>query len=88
MRNLIIFIVIHLANTENGTINGALWQPHLGSMADWNYEFAQCLEITVFTGCCHSPSEDTLLELWKAHYPALVASIQQVIPDNCLFLAI
>ena len=47
-------------------------------MADWNYEFAQCLELTVYTGCCHSPSEDTLLQLWKAHYPALVASIQQV----------
>ncbi len=47
-------------------------------MADWNYESAQCLEITVYTGCCYSPSEETLLQLWKAHSPALFASIQQV----------
>ncbi len=51
-------------------------------MADWNYEFAHCLEITVYTGCCHSPSEATLSQLWKAHYSALVAAIKQVHKDT------
>ncbi len=72
-------------NSENGTVNGALWNAHRGSMQDWNYEFAHCMEVTVYTGCCHSPSEETLIQLWKAHYPALVALIQQVtsiIPNN------
>ena len=75
---MIFTYYLFVADTENGTINGALWQPHLGSMADWNYEYAQCLELTVYTGCCHSPNEETLLQLWKAHYPALVAFMQQV----------
>ncbi|XP_070572081.1 carboxypeptidase D-like isoform X2 [Ptychodera flava] len=62
----------------NGVTNGAAWRSNIGSMQDFNYDFSNCLEISVYTGCCKYPYEDELNTLWKEHRPALIAMIDQV----------
>lgn len=50
----------------------------LGGMQDYNYVWAQCLELTLEISCCKFPSETQLPGLWEANRPALLAYMQQV----------
>lgn len=50
----------------------------LGGMQDYNYVWAQCLELTLEISCCKFPPEAELPGLWEANKPALLAYIQQV----------
>ncbi|XP_077995365.1 carboxypeptidase D-like [Glandiceps talaboti] len=63
---------------QNGIINGAAWRSAIGSMQDFNYDYSNCFEISVYTGCCKYPFEDELGQLWRDHSPALIAMIEQV----------
>lgn len=47
-------------------------------MQDYNYVWAQCLEITLELSCCKFPPEHELPGLWEANKPALLAYMQQV----------
>lgn len=49
-----------------------------GGMQDYNYVWAQCLEITLELSCCKFPPENDLPGLWDANKPALLAYMQQV----------
>lgn len=49
-----------------------------GGMQDYNYVWAQCLEITLELSCCKFPPEHDLPGLWEANKPALLAYMQQV----------
>ncbi|XP_058273372.1 carboxypeptidase M isoform X4 [Hemibagrus wyckioides] len=49
-----------------------------GGMQDYNYVWAQCLEITLELSCCKFPPEHELPDLWEANKPALLAYMQQV----------
>lgn len=49
-----------------------------GGMQDYNYVWAQCLEITLELSCCKFPPERDLPDLWEANKPALLAYMQQV----------
>ncbi|XP_066525488.1 carboxypeptidase M [Hoplias malabaricus] len=61
-----------------GITNGFGWYPLQGGMQDYNYVWAQCLEITLELSCCKFPPESELPGLWNANKPALLAYIQQV----------
>nr|XP_020443952.1 carboxypeptidase M isoform X2 [Monopterus albus] len=49
-----------------------------GGMQDYNYVWAQCLELTLEVSCCKFPPEGDLPALWKENRKALLAFIQQV----------
>ena len=48
---------------------------------DWMYATTGCMELTVYTDCCHAPNEKDLPAIWKSHEPALLALIKQVSDD-------
>ncbi|XP_033111584.1 carboxypeptidase D-like [Anneissia japonica] len=62
---------------EGGMVNGAKWHGHTGSMQDYNYDELNCLELAVYTGCCHHPKEVELQSIWHAHRKPLLAMIEQ-----------
>ncbi|XP_061085531.1 carboxypeptidase M isoform X2 [Conger conger] len=65
-------------NFKDGITNGFYWYPLAGGMQDYNYVWAQCLEITLELSCCKYPPESDLPGLWEANKPALLAYMQQV----------
>ncbi|XP_060759010.1 carboxypeptidase M isoform X3 [Neoarius graeffei] len=62
----------------DGITNGYRWYPLEGGMQDYNYVWAQCLEITLELSCCKFPPERDLPGLWEANKLALLAYMQQV----------
>ncbi|XP_051974454.1 carboxypeptidase M [Xyrauchen texanus] len=62
----------------DGITNGNYWYPLKGGMQDYNYVWAQCLELTLEISCCKFPPETDLPGLWQANKPALLAYMQQV----------
>lgn len=62
----------------NGITNGYQWYSLSGGMQDYNYVWAQCLEITLEISCCKYPPESDLSALWEANKPALLAYMKQV----------
>lgn len=67
-----------LTDFVNGITNGYQWYPLKGGMQDYNYVWAQCLELTLEISCCKFPPETQLRGLWEANRPALLAYMQQV----------
>lgn len=47
-------------------------------MQDYNYVWAQCLEVTLELSCCKFPPPDQLADLWNDNRKALLAYIRQV----------
>lgn len=47
-------------------------------MQDYNYVWAQCLELTLELSCCKFPQPKELPALWMDNKKALLAYIQQV----------
>lgn len=47
-------------------------------MQDYNYVWAQCLELTLEVSCCKFPPAHQLPALWAANREALLAFIKQV----------
>lgn len=63
-------------NTEfphGGTTNGAEWYPIYGSMQDWNYIKAGCMELTLELSPSKWPDEHQLPMLWENNRDALLA---------------
>nr|XP_054595779.1 carboxypeptidase M isoform X1 [Nothobranchius furzeri]XP_054595780.1 carboxypeptidase M isoform X1 [Nothobranchius furzeri] len=63
---------------QDGITNGFQWYPLQGGMQDYNYVWAQCLELTLELSCCKFPPADELPALWMDNRKALLAYIQQV----------
>ncbi|XP_037837027.1 carboxypeptidase M [Kryptolebias marmoratus] len=63
---------------QDGIINGYQWYPLQGGMQDFNYVWAQCLELTLELSCCKFPPPEELPALWMDNKKALLAYIQQV----------
>ncbi|KAM9327900.1 carboxypeptidase M [Pholidichthys leucotaenia] len=61
-----------------GITNGYQWYALAGGMQDYNYVWAQCLEITLELSCCKFPPVEELPALWIDNKKALLAFIQQV----------
>lgn len=49
-----------------------------GGMQDYNYVWAQCLELTLEVSCCKFPPVEQLPAMWMDNRKALLAYIQQV----------
>ncbi|TNM91519.1 hypothetical protein fugu_019899 [Takifugu bimaculatus] len=62
----------------HGITNGYQWYPLPGGMQDYNYVWAQCLELTLEISCCKFPPVNQLPALWSANREALLAFIRQV----------
>ncbi|XP_047246006.1 carboxypeptidase M [Girardinichthys multiradiatus] len=63
---------------RDGITNGYHWYPLEGGMQDYNYVWAQCLELTLELSCCKFPHWKELPALWMDNKKALLAYIQQV----------
>ncbi|XP_013884446.1 carboxypeptidase M [Austrofundulus limnaeus] len=63
---------------QDGVTNGYQWYPLEGGMQDFNYVWAQCLELTLELSCCKFPPPEDLPALWTDNKQALLAYIQQV----------
>ncbi|XP_070785291.1 carboxypeptidase M [Enoplosus armatus] len=61
-----------------GITNGYQWYPLAGGMQDYNYVWAQCLELTLEVSCCKFPPAKQLPALWTENKKALLAFIRQV----------
>uniref|UniRef100_A0A665UC97 Carboxypeptidase M n=1 Tax=Echeneis naucrates TaxID=173247 RepID=A0A665UC97_ECHNA len=61
-----------------GITNGYQWYPLSGGMQDYNYVWAQCLELTLEVSCCKFPPVRELPALWADNKKALLAFMQQV----------
>ncbi|XP_061770356.1 carboxypeptidase M isoform X2 [Nerophis ophidion] len=62
----------------DGITNGYRWYPLSGGMQDYNYVWAQCLELTLEVSCCKFPPAKQLPALWLDNRKSLLAFIQQV----------
>ncbi|XP_026218221.1 carboxypeptidase M [Anabas testudineus] len=62
----------------DGITNGYEWYPLVGGMQDYNYVWAQCLELTLELSCCKFPPVAQLPDMWTENRKALLAYIQQV----------
>ncbi|KAG7497525.1 hypothetical protein JOB18_039283 [Solea senegalensis] len=63
---------------NDGITNGYQWYALKGGMQDYNYVWAQCLEVTLEVSCCKFPPKDQLPALWTENREALLAFIRQV----------
>uniref|UniRef100_A0A146ZP65 Carboxypeptidase M n=1 Tax=Fundulus heteroclitus TaxID=8078 RepID=A0A146ZP65_FUNHE len=63
---------------RDGITNGYHWYPLEGGMQDYNYVWAQCLELTLELSCCKFPQPNELPALWMDNKKALLAYIQQI----------
>ncbi|XP_061839543.1 carboxypeptidase M [Nerophis lumbriciformis] len=66
------------ASFADGITNGYRWYPLSGGMQDYNYVWAQCLELTLEVSCCKFPPAKQLPALWSDNRKSLLAFIQQV----------
>ncbi|CAJ1054632.1 Hypothetical predicted protein [Xyrichtys novacula] len=62
----------------DGITNGYQWYPLEGGMQDYNYVWAQCLELTLEISCCKFPPVKDLPGMWTENKKALLAFIKQV----------
>ncbi|CAL9682705.1 unnamed protein product [Knipowitschia caucasica] len=62
----------------DGITNGYKWYALPGGMQDYNYMWAQCLEITLEISCCKYPPVSELPAMWTDNRKALISYIQQV----------
>ncbi|XP_077510477.1 carboxypeptidase M-like [Amblyomma americanum] len=62
----------------NGTTNGAAWYDFSGSMADYNYIWEGCMDVTLEISCCKFPPRQELGRLWEENRQALLAYLGEV----------
>ncbi|XP_057710713.1 carboxypeptidase M isoform X2 [Corythoichthys intestinalis] len=63
---------------RDGITNGYRWYPLAGGMQDYNYVWAQCLEVTLEVSCCKFPPADRLPVLWTDNRKSLLAFMRQI----------
>ncbi|XP_072518640.1 carboxypeptidase D, b [Salminus brasiliensis] len=66
------------ALVQGGTVRGAEFSSHSGSMKDFSMDVALCPEITVYTSCCLYPPAQQLFLLWEEHRMALFAMLLEL----------
>ncbi|KAH6948601.1 hypothetical protein HPB50_025222 [Hyalomma asiaticum] len=63
---------------ENGTTNGAAWYAFEGSMADYNYIYEGCLDVTLEISCCKYPNSSEIPAMWEENKQPLLAYLGEV----------
>lgn len=61
----------------NGTTNGGDWYLLDGGMQDFNYDYANCLEVTLEISCCKGPPASTLADEWANNKHSLMEFVRQ-----------
>lgn len=69
---------------NGGTTNGAAWYPIYGSMQDWNYIRAKCMEITVEVSERKWPDEKVLPELFEDNKISMINFILSSTYGGCV----
>ncbi len=62
---------------KDGVTNGADWYPVHGGMQDFNYIFADTMEVTVEVSCCKFPHKSKLLGEWENNRESLYNYVGQ-----------
>lgn len=66
------------SDTSLGIVNGAEWYEVHGGMQDWNYNFANCFEVTVEVNCIKFPPQEHLIGIWNDNKYSLFSYLSQV----------
>eukprot|EP01129_Flabellula_baltica_P011593 TRINITY_DN510_c1_g1_i1.p1 TRINITY_DN510_c1_g1~~TRINITY_DN510_c1_g1_i1.p1 ORF type:complete len:381 (+),score=62.76 TRINITY_DN510_c1_g1_i1:69-1211(+) len=69
-------------NFESGTTNGAMWYTLYGGMQDWNYVYANCMEITLELSCDKMPVYSEIDEYWEDNREALLSYLNITSGNN------
>ncbi|KAH7638986.1 zinc carboxypeptidase-like protein [Dermatophagoides farinae] len=64
-------------NFINGITNGNAWYPVQGSMQDYNYIYAGCMELTLEISCCKYPNATNLLTHWNENKIPMLALLNE-----------
>jgi carboxypeptidase D len=62
----------------NGIVNGSVWYEATGSMQDWNYRYAGCIEATVELSTTKKPSASLLPTLWANNQESMLSYMEGV----------
>lgn len=69
---------------NGGTTNGAAWYPIYGSMQDWNYIRAKCMEITIEVSERKWPDERGLPELFEDNKMSIINFVLSSTYGGCV----
>jgi hypothetical protein len=62
----------------DGIINGTLWYPIMGEMADWNYRYVSCNEVTIEISNIKKPSANQIPSLWSDNSESMLSFLEAV----------
>ena len=63
---------------ENGISNGLAWFIAIGSMQDWNYRYAGCMEVTIELSDIFRPGGSFLPTFWEDNRESMLAYLEAV----------
>lgn len=61
-----------------GIINAAAWYPVRGEMADWNYRYVSCNEVTIELSNNHRPSVSQIPGFWSDNSESMLSFLEAV----------
>ena len=62
----------------DGIINSALWFPVIGEMADWNYRYVSCNEVTIELSNNFRPPASQIPTLWSNNSESMLSFLEAV----------
>jgi len=63
---------------SDGIINSARWYPVIGEMADWNYRYASCNEVTIELSNNFRPSATQIPTFWSNNSESMLSFLEEV----------
>ncbi|MEE8578296.1 MAG: M14 family zinc carboxypeptidase, partial [candidate division Zixibacteria bacterium] len=62
----------------DGIVNSALWYPVIGEMADWNYRYVSCNEVTIELSNNFRPSASQIPTFWSENSESMLSFLETV----------
>ncbi|HUU15626.1 MAG TPA: M14 family zinc carboxypeptidase [Sedimentisphaerales bacterium] len=62
----------------DGIINSALWYPVRGEMADWNYRYVSCNEVTIELSNNFRPPSSQIPNLWSNNKESMLSFLEAI----------
>jgi len=62
----------------DGIINSALWYPVIGEMADWNYRYVSCNEVTIELSNNFRPPASQIPNLWSNNKESMLSFLEAI----------
>jgi len=66
------------AQFPEGIINSARWYPVIGEMADWNYRYISCNEVTIELSNNFRPSSSQFPTLWSNNKESMLSFLEAI----------